>query len=83
VGAIQTEETCNNIEQVIADAGCIGSSFHGIFRVYIRNPHDLPAVRRIHELRFGNAPTMYVQGDICRRELLVETEAAISWASPT
>lgn len=45
-------------------------------RVYVKQPEDLPRVRRICEKRCGDAlPVLYVQADVCRADLLVEIEA--------
>lgn len=78
----QAEETCANIAHLIKDAQSgepagQGNYTRATFRVYLRRPQDLDAVRSIHQAHFGAAPTIYLQGDICRQELLLETEAAI------
>lgn len=44
--------------------------------VYLRDPADLPRVAATLEELFGDAPRRVVIGDICRRELLIEVEAA-------
>lgn len=44
-------------------------------KVYIRRPQDLAIVRHAVETKLNRtAPTVYLQGDICREELLVEIE---------
>jgi chorismate lyase/3-hydroxybenzoate synthase len=44
--------------------------------VYLRLPEDLPRVAAALDELFGDAPRRVVIGDICRRELLIEVEAA-------
>jgi chorismate lyase/3-hydroxybenzoate synthase len=80
--AAQAKETCANIAHLIADArrddsAAMNTYARAAFKVYVRRPEDLDIVRSIHEAHFGAAPTIYLQGDICRQELLLETEAAI------
>jgi len=83
--AAQAEETCTNIAHLVRDAqgnkpAASGDYARATFRVYLRRPGDLDLVRAIHQAHFGAAPTVYLQGYICRQELLLETEAAI-WLS--
>jgi len=78
----QAEETCANIAHLIRDAksedtAAQSNYARASFRVYLRRPEDLDVVRSIHQAHFGAAPTIYLQGDICRQELLIETEAAV------
>ena len=45
------------------------------------HPADLPVVRQGVRRHFGvDTPTLYVQGDICRRELLVEIDGIAEFA---
>jgi len=44
--------------------------------IYLRHAEDLPRVQRELRTLFGDAPLRLVIGDICRRELLIEVEAA-------
>jgi chorismate lyase/3-hydroxybenzoate synthase len=47
----------------------------GSWRVYLRNPDDLAVVEAEVNRRLGSRDSViYLQGDICRRELLVEIE---------
>jgi chorismate lyase/3-hydroxybenzoate synthase len=80
----QTREAMDNVAAVVAEA--TSHSHHGGFslnalsyRVYVRHATDLPAVQSVMADRVGAAPVVYVQADICRRELLVEVEAWGSW----
>ena len=44
--------------------------------VYLRHAEDLPRVQQELRQHFSDAPMRVVIGDICRRELLIEVEAA-------
>jgi enamine deaminase RidA (YjgF/YER057c/UK114 family) len=79
----QTEQTIENIEQLIAAdnfaahglAGA-GARLHDLakIRVYLKRPEDLAKCRVVCERRFGAVPAIYAVADICRPELLVEIE---------
>jgi chorismate lyase / 3-hydroxybenzoate synthase len=76
----QAQEAMENVEAVLAEARAQsrsgGFSPDALnYRVYVRHTADLPAVRSVMTARVGAAPVLYVQADICRRELLVEVEA--------
>ncbi|WP_349945595.1 hypothetical protein ABFV83_17240 [Lacrimispora sp. BS-2] len=43
-------------------------------KVYIKNWGDFPIIKQICERSFGNQNIVYLQNDICRKELLVEME---------
>lgn len=49
-------------------------------KVYLRRPDDLALVRAGVEAHFGSVPAVYLQSDICRRELLLEIEGTWSFA---
>ena len=82
---LQTTETLRNLEDLIRYAR---SKFqtrdsetqfltHGNLRVYIRRPEHLEKIRRtLREALGGDLSIVFLQGDICRRELLLEIEAA-------
>jgi hypothetical protein len=44
-------------------------------RVYVKELHDMEAVKKICKKHYGAVPITIVQADICRDELLVELEA--------
>lgn len=79
----QLDETLRNIEQVIATArdmpegGCRVASLadFDLVKVYLREAGDLEAVRTAlaPRLRPGT-PTLFLEADICRRELRLEIE---------
>ncbi|BCM25117.1 pteridine-dependent deoxygenase like protein [Methyloradius palustris] len=79
--AAQTCETLVNIEAVIHEANkktCTGefSMTDLFYRVYVRHPTDLPAIRAEMEHVLGHSfKAVFVQADICRKDLLVEIEA--------
>ena len=75
----QLAETLANIDQVMetALAGMPGyaTGSRGSWRVYLRNPVDLECVEAEVSRRLGGRDSViFLQADICRRELLVEIE---------
>lgn len=79
--AAQTRETLVNIEALLEQAGrSAGAGALRLeslaYKVYVRDPLELPAIRAQLEAALGrNATLLYLQADICRRELSVEIEA--------
>lgn len=81
----QTRETFVNIHAVVAAANArLGSNAFAIetlaCTVYVRRPADLDAIRAQFEREVGATSgaacsALFLQGDICRAELLVEIEA--------
>jgi enamine deaminase RidA (YjgF/YER057c/UK114 family) len=80
----QTQQTLDNIEVLISPDNFRQHGFPGmgaklddlaLARVYLKRPEDYPQARAICQDRLGKLPTIYVVGDICRPELLVEIEA--------
>jgi len=81
--ARQLEATCHNIDALLAHVGAStgGAPAMSLLKVYLRHPADLPVVRQGVRRHFGvDTPTLYVQGDICRRELLVEIDGIAEFA---
>jgi chorismate lyase/3-hydroxybenzoate synthase len=77
----QTRETLRNIRAMIEAANeRIGAkrftSRDLRYKVYVRRPQDQPNIERELRREIGEAPVIYLQADICRRDLLVEIEAA-------
>jgi enamine deaminase RidA (YjgF/YER057c/UK114 family) len=83
----QTSNTIQNIESLISSENLqncalfpaevnLGREFKYI-RVYVKNNEDIPAVKEICHQHFGNTPSLYVQSDICREDLLVEIEGEL------
>jgi chorismate lyase / 3-hydroxybenzoate synthase len=77
----QTRETVRNIRALIDAANeRIGSERFALgdlrYKVYVRHAEHLPSIERELRGQIGQrAPVMFLQADICRRELLVEIEA--------
>ena len=82
--AAQTRETIANINALITEANRLSRDLRYArdmlaYKVYVRNPQHLPTIAA--ELRAGighRAMVTYLRADVCRRELLVEIEAASS-----
>lgn len=79
--AKQTLETLSNIEAVLnrvcdeSQESCEANFSEGLLKVFVRNREDLHAVREALEgHEYGEGPILYVLGDMCRKELLVEIE---------
>lgn len=77
----QTEETLRNIESLIqnlpTEHHCALKSIHdlSLLKVYVRHKHDFGVVKQhIDEMTNGSVPTLYLNGDICRSDLLIEIE---------
>jgi chorismate lyase/3-hydroxybenzoate synthase len=80
----QTRETITNLRGLIAHAEGItrghvaGGQSQAQYKVYVRNAAHLTAIRTV----LGEAPLasdqiIFLQGDLCRKELLVEIEGLI------
>lgn len=84
--AAQLDEAVRNLRAVMAQAG------HGsdskpqtltALKVYLRDPDDLSRSAALLEERLGTrVPTIYLHGDICRTDLLVEIEAVCASDEP-
>jgi enamine deaminase RidA (YjgF/YER057c/UK114 family) len=79
----QTEQTIDNIERLIAPENFAQHGLKGAgatlrdlmkVRVYLKRGEDLEKCRAICARRFGTVPALFLVGDICRPELLVEIE---------
>jgi len=76
----QARETLTNLHTIIDRADCFEDDPQSLFKVYVRNPEHLEAVRRTlddspltHSSRL-----LFLQGDLCRKELLVEIEGLVT-----
>ncbi len=77
----QIDEIARNIQALLEQAACSDTRFQqatpdklSLLRVYLRPPCDIAAIRTGVEQRLGRVPSLYLAGDICRQELLVEIE---------
>lgn len=83
----QVNETFRNIEALMTRAaaqakgklaGCAGRD--ACFRLYLRRREDLPAAREALAAHLqANEQIVILRGDICRRELVLEVEAACAF----
>ena len=77
----QTRETMANIKAVLTEANRLTSQHEFDlaslnYKVYVRHPADLAKIRAELEHCVGNVPkAVYLQADVCRRDLLLEIEA--------
>jgi len=80
----QTEETIQNIQAVLDQAkhaeglDLIGTPRQSIYKVYVRNSSSLPAIRgAIMNTPLSRGHVLFLNGDLCRNELLVEIEGLL------
>ncbi len=80
----QTEQTIDNIEQLIAPENFArhglpgaGATLRDIakLRVYVKHLADYEKCREVCERRLPRIPAIYLHADVCRPDLLVEIEA--------
>ncbi len=80
----QARESVRNLHSVLAhakqavDADLIGAQHRAIYKVYVRKPDSLSVIRKaLENSPLSRRDTLYLQGDLCRKELLVEIEGLI------
>jgi chorismate lyase/3-hydroxybenzoate synthase len=82
--AAQTRETIANINALIAEANRLSrdpryATDMLAYKVYVRNPQHLRTIATELRATVGHRATVtYLHADVCRRDLLVEIEAASS-----
>ncbi len=82
--AAQTRETIANINILITEANRLsGHPYYATdmlaYKVYVRNPEHLSTIEAELRAAVGHRATVtYLHADVCRRDLLVEIEAASS-----
>jgi chorismate lyase/3-hydroxybenzoate synthase len=82
--AAQTRETIANINVLITEANRLSrdpryAADMLAYKVYVRNPQHLPTIATELRAAVGHRATVtYLHADVCRRDLLVEIEAASS-----
>lgn len=81
----QALETVENLRALIAHAGELTSplsslqSLHRYYKVYVRQPEHLAMIQHALTIPFfASSQVIYLQGDLCRRELLVEIEGVVT-----
>lgn len=73
--AAQLAETAENLRALISAAGPPNGGEWGA-KIYLKNPADHTTVNPVIDAIFGPASQrLYLRGDICRRDLLLEIEA--------
>ncbi len=80
--ATQTVQTMENIEHLISDHTCnkygieLSSKVREIHsaRAYVKFAKDTVDIKRVVEDRWPNTSVVYLLGDVCREELLIEIE---------
>jgi chorismate lyase/3-hydroxybenzoate synthase len=71
----QLDETLCNLESLLASADMpAGFDARSPLKCYVRRPADVARVRDALRRRLPGVPVLLVQGDVCRRELLVEID---------
>ena len=77
----QTRETINNLRALIAHAEgtarrhVTGGQSQARYKVYVRNPAHLASIRTVlRQTPLASDQVIFLQGDLCRQELLVEIE---------
>jgi chorismate lyase/3-hydroxybenzoate synthase len=73
--AAQADEAFANLETLLQKAGMRAFDASSPLKVYIRHPEEAPAVDAVLARHLDpSVPRLLLQGDICRRELLVEID---------
>lgn len=78
----QLDETLANMQAVLVQADTLASGCRlqdlSLLKVYVRDPAHVDVIRAALGERLGGfLPTMYLQGDICRQDLLLEIEGVL------
>ena len=80
----QTRETIQNVRAVLTHAEHVAgidltdAQHQAIYKVYVRDSDSLPEIRRVlQKSPLCDDQVLFLQGDLCRKELLVEIEGLI------
>lgn len=80
----QTQETMSNLRALMAHAAGASGDMpppqpsRGTFKVYVRHPEHLGIIQQaLSASAIAPSRILYLQGDLCRRELLVEIEGVV------
>ncbi len=81
----QTIITLENIEHLISNGTLVAAGIENVagtrlcsFRVYLKEGHFFESAKKTVEERYAGLPAVYLIGDVCREELLVEIEGVAS-----
>lgn len=79
----QTRETLTNLRALLRQAEPLSegniSGSPGVYKVYVRHPSQLAAIRRtLRDPLFESSRLLFLQGELCRQELLVEIEGLVT-----
>lgn len=78
----QAAETVANLKALIdhVERTCVKTAQRqgGTYKIYVRHPQHLDHVRKILQAELPvNEPPIWLQGDLCRRDLLLEIEGVV------
>ena len=83
--ANQLSESLRNVQSLLDEGHRLMGDSHanlddqGMFKVYIRNPKDLDLIRDTMDAEApAEIPRIYLEGDICRENLLTEIDGIIN-----
>lgn len=84
----QVAEISRNVQTLIDEAATQDTRLRGctphdldLLRIYLRPPLNTTSVYDAITREFGDVPRVYLTGDICRQELLVEVEGLLTRSS--
>jgi enamine deaminase RidA (YjgF/YER057c/UK114 family) len=64
------------ISQVLPESAGHSLKF-SLLRVYVKSQDDFAKVRRVCEEHFPDVPAVFIEADVCRKDLLTEIEAEV------
>jgi chorismate lyase/3-hydroxybenzoate synthase len=81
----QVNQTIDNLDSLTAEASRKSRiefalrRFDSLMKCYVRNPDDLPEIRKAVAARLGeDAEVLFLRADVCREALLVEIDGVLS-----
>lgn len=81
----QTRITLENIEHLISNGTLVDAGIENVagtrlcsLRVYLKEEHFFESAKKIIDGKYAVLPSVYLKGDVCREELLVEIEGFAS-----
>lgn len=82
----QLQTTFDNIDALLErcahQTGLTNRPVLSLVKVYIRDPADYARTAERVQQHFGDTPVLYLQADICRRELMVEIDGLCNLNAP-